>query len=291
MIPFEIVNVGDLAEAVAALDADDPTIRPIAGGTALMLMMKAGMFQPSRLINLGAVSNDHASIAPLDDGSLRIGALATLRSLEVSAMIRQTLPVLGRALVTLSNARVRNVATVGGALAHADPHMDLPPVLIALGAKAHVLGPGGERIVPVEDLVTGYYETQLANNELITAVVVPPQGDRRATYVKVTTRAAHDSPGHGVAVSLSMTNDRVGTAELVISAATERAVRLPEAASMLVGRTADTNLLNAVGDACATAIEPLGDALGSVPYKRQLVRVYVRRALEQALAQSQETRR
>ncbi len=291
MIPFEIVTVADLAEAVAALDADDPTIRPIAGGTALMLMMKAGMFQPSKLINLGAMSADHASVAAQPDGSIRIGALATLRSLEVSATIRAMLPVLGRALVTLSNARVRNVATVGGALAHADPHMDLPPVLIALGARAHILGPDGERVVPVEELVTGYYETQLASNELVTAVVVPPQGDRRATYVKVTTRAAHDWPALGVAVSLSMANDHVDAADLVISAATERAVRIPEAAAMLVGRAAEARLLSDVGDACAAAIEPIGDALGSVPYKRQLVRVYVRRALEQVLANSPEATR
>jgi len=284
MIPFEIIDVADLSEAVAALDAEDPTIRPLAGGTALMLMMKAGMFQPAKLINLRAVDQKHAGIAADADGSVRIGALATLRSLETSAAIKQTLPVLGGALNSLSNVRVRNVATVGGALAHGDPHMDLPPVLIALGAQAHILGPDGERVVPIEDLVTGYYETQLANNELISEVVVPPQGEKRSVYVKVTTRAAHDWPALGVAVSLSVDGDRVSAANLVISAATERAMRIAEATSLLVGQRADDKLLSDVGEASAAAIEPLEDAQGTVAYKRHLVRVHVKRALQQALA-------
>lgn len=284
MIPFNIVDVAGLPEAVAALDAEDPSIRPIAGGTALMLMMKAGMFQPTRLINLRAVDEKHAGVTAGADGSIRIGALVTLRSLENSAAIKKALPVLGSALYTLSNVRVRNVATVGGALAHADPHMDLPPVLIALGAELRILGPEGERVVPVEELVTGYYETQLANNELISEVVVPPQGDKRSIYVKVTTRAAHDWPALGIAVALSVNRDGVGAADLVISAATERAVRVAEAASLLIGKRPDDKLLRDVGEASAAAVEPIGDAQGSVAYKRELVRVYVRRALEQVLA-------
>src|SRR5690606_16495632 len=102
----------------------------------------------------------------------------------------------------LSNIRVRNVATVGGALAHGDPHMDLPPVLIALGASVTVAGPKGERSLAVEDLFAGYYETLLRRDELITEAVVPPTAGKRAAYMKVTTRAAHDWPALGVAVSL-----------------------------------------------------------------------------------------
>jgi carbon-monoxide dehydrogenase medium subunit len=288
LIPFEIIDVSDLSEAVAALDPDDPSIRPIAGGTALMLMMKAGMFQPSKLINLSAVGAKRSAIVAEADGSIRIGALASLRSLERSSAVRQALPVLGRALHTLSNVRVRNVATVGGALAHGDPHMDLPPVLIALGAKARILGPDGERTVPVEALVTGYYETQLAGNELISEVIVPPQGERRSVYLKVTTRAAHDWPALGVAVALSGHRDAVVAANLVISAVSGRALRMTEAADLLVGNAPDDKLLRDVAEACAAAVEPIDDAQGSVAYKRQLIRVYVRRALEQALAMTRE---
>ena len=98
---------------------------------------------------------------------------------------------------------MRNVATVGGALAHADPHMDLPPVLMALGARVVVQGKSGERTIPVDELFAGYYETVLAKDELISSLIVPAQDGRRAAYLKVTTRAVHDWPALGVAVSVA----------------------------------------------------------------------------------------
>jgi carbon-monoxide dehydrogenase medium subunit len=283
MIPFEIVEAASLSEAVAALDPEDVSVRPIAGGTALMLMMKAGVFQPTRLVSLRGASGRHAAITAEADGSIRIGALVTLASLEDSTIVREHLPVLTGALRTLANVRVRNVATVGGALAHGDPHMDLPPVLIALGAKALVLGPDGERVLAVEDLVTGYYETQLARNELISEIVVPPQDGRQVVYLKCTTRAAHDWPALGIAVAVSADHEAVCAADLVISAATERAVRVKEASALLVGQEPSAKLLHDVGEATAAAVDLIDDMQGSVFYKQQLVRVYVQRALRQAL--------
>ena len=112
-----------------------------------------------------------------DKDGLRIGAMTTLSALEHSTDVKKHAPVITRTMRTLSNVRVRNVATVGGALAHADPHMDLPPVLIALGATVMVIGPKGERTLAVEDLLAGYYETVLEKNELISEVRVPTQAD------------------------------------------------------------------------------------------------------------------
>ncbi len=117
-------------------------MRPIAGGTALMLMMKAGVFNPEKLVSLRKIESKYSSIAAGADG-LRIGAMTTLSALEHSADVKKHAPVITRTLLTLSNVRVRNVATVGGALAHGDPHMDLPPVLMALGATLTVIGPEG----------------------------------------------------------------------------------------------------------------------------------------------------
>ena len=143
MTPFELAEPKTLKEAVGLLDADDPTVRPIAGGTALMLMMKAGVFRPTKLVSLRAIK-ELTSIATVN-GELKIGATTPLAVLERSDVVRKHAPVITRTLRTLSNIRVRNVATVGGALAHADPHMDLPPVLIALGARVVVQGKSGER--------------------------------------------------------------------------------------------------------------------------------------------------
>jgi len=193
MTPFELAEPASLAEAIGLLDPDDPAVRPIAGGTALMLMMKAGVFRPARLVSLRALGELSAT-ATQRDGALRIGAMTPLATLERSTQVRAHAPVITTTLRTLSNVRVRNVATVGGHLAHADPHMDLPPVLIALGARVTVAGPGGERTIPVEDLFKSYFETVLRRNELITALIVPAQGARLSAYLKCTTRAVHDWP-------------------------------------------------------------------------------------------------
>src|ERR1700745_434597 len=165
----------------------------MAGGTALMLMMKAGVFHPTRLIALRHVAGADA-IELAADGSLRLGALATLGALERTKGLGDAFAVIAQTVRTLSNVRVRNVATVGGNLAHADPHLDLPPVWLALGASVKVVGPRGERVMRVENIFAGYYETTLANDELIAEIEVPVRDGWRSRYVKITTRAAHDWP-------------------------------------------------------------------------------------------------
>ena len=180
MTAFELVEPSSLGEALGLLDPDDPAVRPIAGGTALMLMMKTGLYRPRRLVSLRALGRPLTMIAATPEGGLDIGAMVRLAQIERSAVVRQAAPVVADTLLTHSNVRVRNVATVGGNLAHGDPHMDLPPVLIALGASVQVVGPSGERDIPVEELTTGYMTTVLANDELIAALRVPSQTGRRA---------------------------------------------------------------------------------------------------------------
>src|SRR5215475_11628383 len=232
MTPFELAEPTTLREAIGLLDPEDASVRPIAGGTALMLMMKAGVFRPTRLVslrNVGALTAIGAA-----NGELTIGAMTPLAVVERSAAVREHAPVVTRTLRTLSNRRVRNVATVGGALAHADPHMDLPPVLIALGAHVVAVGRAGERTVPVEELFAGYYETVLKRDELIRELVVPAQGARRACYLKCTTRAVHDWPALGVAVSVDVQQaGAVRDARIVISAATEKPIRVASAEKLL----------------------------------------------------------
>jgi carbon-monoxide dehydrogenase medium subunit len=283
VIPFEMVEPTSLKEAVSLLDPEEPTIRPVAGGTALMLMMKAGVFQPTRLVCLHKIEPEHARIAVVDGGALRIGAMATLSQVEHDANVAKHQPVLARAMRTLSNVRVRNVARVGGALAHGDPHMDLPPVLTALGARISVSGPKQNRELPLEELYAGYYETVLEKNELITAVTVPPLGGRKAAYMKVTSRTADDWPSLGVAVSFALKEGTIRDPMVVVSAATEKVTRMRTAEQALQGAAPDDAALRRAGDAAAEEVETLSDAHGSAPYKRELLRVYLRRAMRQAL--------
>lgn len=282
MIPFDLAEPTSLAAAIKLLDPDDSTIRPIAGGTALMLMMKAGVFRPTKLISLRKIENKYATITAVANG-LNIGAIATLSALERSEDVRKHAPIVTRTLLTLSNVRVRNVATVGGAMAHGDPHMDLPPVLMALGASLTVAGPGGERRLAVEELFSGYYETVLAKNELIASIHVPAQGAKKAAYMKVTTGSADDWPALGVAVVIEGDVNAVKSIRIVASAATEKATRLKSAESVLNGNRIDDKLLQRAADAAVDEAEFIADVRGSVPYKRELMRVYVRRAVHAAL--------
>jgi carbon-monoxide dehydrogenase medium subunit len=282
MTPFELVEPRSLPEAIELLDSDDASVRAIAGGTALMLMMKAGVFQPARLVSLRGIESLTA-IGPADGGALKIGAMTPLAMVEKSPAVRAHAPVISRTLRTLSNVRVRNVATVGGHLAHADPHMDLPPVLIALGAQVTVAGRRGERTIPVAELFAGYFETVLARDELISELVIPAQGSRRASYLKCTTRAVHDWPALGVAISIDAQGDIVRDASIVISAATEKPTRLANAEKILCSGGIGDARLREAGDAAAEEAELISDGQGSAAYKKQLVRVYVARALRAAL--------
>lgn len=285
MTPFELVEPRSLREAAGLLSSGEPSVRPIAGGTAVMLMMKMGVFRPARLVSLRAVEKRYSDITAGRDGELRIGAMATLSALERSPVVRGQAPVITRALRTLANVRVRNVATVGGHLAHADPHLDLPPVLIALEARVSIVDPTGGRTLPLEKLYAGYLETTLGSNELIAEVIVPPQVPRRAAYLKCTTRSADDWPALGVAVVVDADGTLVRDARIVISAATDTPTRLTAAESVLRGARMNSALPDRAGDAAATEASVIGDRHGSAAYKKELVRVYVARAVRQALSE------
>lgn len=285
MIPFDLAEPSSLLAAASLLDPDDPTVRPIAGGTALMLMMKAGVFRPQKLISLRKIEPAFSDIKS-DAVGLRIGAMTALGQLERSAQVRKHSPLVSQTLVTLSNVRVRNVATIGGALAHGDPHMDLPPVLIALGAQLTIVNPAGERHLAVEDLFSGYYETVLEKNELIAEVHIPSQGSKKGWYSKVTTGSADDWPALGIAALLDAVGDEIRASRIVVSAATEKATRLKSAEALLNGKFVSDKLLAQAGDAALQDCDLIADVRGSIPYKRELMRVYLRRTIRAALRQA-----
>ncbi len=282
MTPFELAEPESLKDAVALLDPSDTDIRPIAGGTALMLMMKSGLFEPQRLVSLRGIEARSSEIATTDDGGLRIGAMVPLAALEKSEAVADAAPVITRSMRRLSNVRVRNVARLGGHLAHGDPHLDLPPVLIALDASVAIVGPFGERTIAMEDLFQGYLETALAPDELIAEIVIPRQAGRRAAYLKHTTRSADDWPALGIAVSLELAGDTVAVARIAIGAATDTPRRLTTVEAVLDGRSLDDAALRDAGDAAASEAEVHSDARGSAAYKRELIRVFTGRAIRQA---------
>jgi carbon-monoxide dehydrogenase medium subunit len=281
--PFELVEPHSLQEALELLEPNDRCVRPAGGFTALMLMMKSGMLKPTRLVSLRRVAPCSAAI---EEGveAIRIGAMTSLAAIERSVLVRRELPGVAQALRTLANVRVRNVATLGGNLAHADPHMDLPPLLIALGAVALVAGRDGQRELPLADLISGYYETTLADGEIILGASIPKRFGSCCAYRKVTARSADDWPTLGIAVALEATDGVVNESRVVLSAAFDRPQQLASVQALLRGARLDECVIARAGEAAAAEVEPIADAHGSAAYKRELVRIHVQRSLRQAWA-------
>ena len=288
MAPFEFARPHTLAEALAILDPHDPDVRPVGGGTAVIQMMKAGVLRPTKLVFLDRIENKHAQIHVDTQGRLHLGGLTRLSAMEHSPLIQQGWPVLSRVMRTLANVRVRNVATLGGCLAHGDPHMDLPPVLSVLDAKAVISGPQGDREVSIQDLYLGYYDTILARNELISKVVVPAQGTQTAAYSKVTTRSQHDWPAVGLAAAVKKNSDgKLEKIRLVLSAAIDRPTRLVEAEQVLLGSSADDRLLTEASASAVAELDIVSDMHGSADYKKHLIKIHLGRTIRNAMTLAQ----
>ena len=285
MTPFEFLLPYSLEEAIFLLDPEDPGIRPVSGGTAVMLMMKAGVLRPTRLVSLQKIGDRHAAVEVNQNGDLVIGGLARLADIERHPSVRANWPLLAQALRGVANPRVRAVATLGGNISHADPHLDMPPVLAALAARIVITGPKGARIVNAADFCTGYYETVVLRDELVTEILVPPQAGPGA-YLKMTTRAAHDWPALGVAVVLKMNGEEVQRASVFTGAATDRPMRLRKAESVLEQRGSGESALRAAAEAATDEAVLVGDAHGSASYKSQLLKVALPRAVGSALRHS-----
>jgi carbon-monoxide dehydrogenase medium subunit len=276
---FDLVEPRSFEEALGYLDSEDPAVRPIGGGTALMLMMKAQIFKPARLVSLRHLTHLSAiTIAP-GDTHVRIGAMTTFAQLEHSADIARLFPAIPRTMLTLANVRVRNVATIGGNLAHGDPHLDLPPVWTALGATVDIRRTAGSRTIPVEQLFAGYYETTLQRGEVIEAIEVPVRPGWRAHYAKITTRSAHDWPALGIAVAIRLSGNIVEDIRLVLSAAVDRPTRLASAEGVLRGAAIEDAVLAAAGEAAVAEVHIESDLRGTAAYKKHLLRVHLGRAI------------
>jgi aerobic carbon-monoxide dehydrogenase medium subunit len=281
MLSFELSEPRSLEEAFALLDHCDPAIRPMGGGTALMLMMKAQIFKPIRLVSLRRIGGHFVGLGLSENGDdIRIGAMTTFSEIEHSALVQKHLPAVVQTMKTLANVRVRNVASVGGNLAHGDPHLDLPPVWMALDARVRIVSKGGERLVPVESIFAGYYETTVRDGELISEIHVPLRPSWRSTYVKVTTRAIHDWPALGIAVSAEFDGRRVKDLRLVLSAALDKPTRLSAAEAALRGADVDEATLRRAGEAAVAEVDINSDSRGSAAYKNHLLRVHLARAIE-----------
>jgi carbon-monoxide dehydrogenase medium subunit len=285
MIPFEYRTPKNLKEVHTALKEYGPDAKLIAGGTALIIMMKQRLVRPSCLVSLRSVRGLNG--IELKDGGLRIGGLATHREVESSSLVRRRLPVLAETFHHVATIRVRNMATVGGGLAHADPNQDPPPTLIALGATAKATSPNGSRTIPLDEFFTGYYETMLNPDEIITELFVPKMAaNTGAAYLKFLPRTADDYATVSAAAVLTLDKSKktISDVRIALGSVGSTPIRATAAEAVLRGQPVKTEGFAEAGEKAKEAVDPISDFRGSAGYKKEMAGVFVRRALEKALA-------
>ncbi len=274
-----------LEEAVAALVQHGDGAKVVAGGTAVVLMLQNRLIAPEVLISLARVSGLD-DIGTTEDGSVKLGALITLADAEHSPLVRERLPALSDTYHQVANVRIRNAATVGGNVTEADYASDPPSVLVALRARACVIGPNRRREIPLSELFTGFFETSLAADELLTDIVIPPLAPTaRATYLKFTTRSSEDRPCVGVCAIVDQNANGLCTdLRVVVGAVDETPREVPSAERIGLGQQMTGELISEIAERYAVEIDPLSDLRGSSWYRKEMIRVFVRRALQQVTA-------
>ena len=283
MNAFEYAAPRTLDEALAVLREHGDEARVIAGGTALVTMMRQRLVSPGYLVSLREIPG--LGRIEVANGGVRIGALVTHREVETSPLVRERIPVLAETFRRVASVRIRHMATVGGALAHADPNQDPPVTLIALGSRVEIRGAGGGRELPVEDFFRDYYESALEPGEVVTGVVVPQlPAASGAAYVKFLPRTADDYATVAVAaiVTLESDGERCRATRIALGSVGVTPLRARAAEALLAGQRLGADLLHAAGESVKGAVDPLSDHRGSAAYKREMAAVMVGRALSQA---------
>lgn len=272
----EFTVPASLEEAVSDLERDGAVA--VGGGTQVGLLVRQGLIEPSLLVWLGRIPGLR-EIRTDADGSLLIGAAATLAEIAASPPVRSAHPMVARAASHVGNARVRAVATLGGHLVHADSRQDLPPCLLVLAAEVRLLGRMGTRDVPLRDFFRGPFETAIQDGELLVRVKIPPTPQHtRCSYLRFTPGSSNDYPTVGVAALTDLDGRTTRRAAVGLGGVSSRPllVELPQ----LAGRPLDAAAVVAAGQAAATACDPASDQRGSAAYKRAMARLWTERALQ-----------
>ena len=285
MLPFEYRTPKNLKEVHASLREFGTDAKLISGGTALVIMMKQRLVRPSCLVSLRSVRGLNG--IEVKDGGLSIGGLATHRDVETSSLVRRRLPVLSETYHHVATIRVRNTASVGGGLAHADPNQDPPPTLIALGATVKATSANGSRVIPLDEFFTDYYETVLNPDEIITEVFVPKlPPNSGSAYLKFLPRTADDYATVSAAAVLTLDKSKktISDVRIALGSVGTTPIRAKDAEALLRGQPVKPEAFREAAEKAKEAVDPVTDFRGSAGYKKEMAGVFVRRALEKALA-------
>ena len=277
---FEYHKAGTVKEAVDLLAKYKDEAKLLAGGHSLLPAMKLRLAQPKHLIDIGKVSG--LAGVKEEGGTLVIGAMTTHYAIESSAVLKSKCPLLPEVAGHIGDPMVRNMGTLGGSLAHADPAADWPAAVIALGAELVAEGPKGKRTIKADDFFKGLLTTALAEDEILTEVRIPAgAGKVGAAYMKFPHPASRFAVV-GVAAVLTLDGGKVSKASIGITGAGTKAVRAKGVEAALAGKSLDAATIQAAAEKAPDGVDAQADLQGSVDYKKHLLKVFAKRAIEAA---------
>ncbi|MDW8325303.1 MAG: xanthine dehydrogenase family protein subunit M [Anaerolineales bacterium] len=283
MIPpaFDYAVPQTLNEAVALL-GQNPNAKILAGGHSLIPMMKFRLTSPALLVDLNRL--DGLAYLREEDGWLKIGAMTREADLDASPLIHEKYPLLADTAKVIADPLVRNMATVGGNLAHADPANDHPATMLAYGAQVVAVGPKGERVIPIDQFFKGPFETALAHDEILTEIRIPAsQPNSGGAYLKVE-RKVGDYATAAVAVQITLDgNGNCASVGIGLTNVGLTPIKATKAEDALKGKKPDDANIRLAAQLASEAAQPASDYRGSEEYKRALVKTLTVRALRKAV--------
>jgi len=282
MQSFEYFEAKSLEEVVQTL-ASGEEVRVLAGGCGILLLMKQNLYFPQALVNIKKIPG--LKYIEQNNGAVRIGTLASHNEVKGTPLVEEKLPLLSEALGYVATNRIRNMATIGGTLAHADPTSDAAPALLALEAKVVVMGSNGEREIELAAFFKDYFETILESGEVIKEIIVPlPPETAKGFYTRFEVRKAMDKAMPGVAVLIDLAEDKktIRTARIGLSGVGNRCLRLKEAEEFLTGKEDHPDIRQKIGDIIKATIDPVEEYNFTVDYKKQIAAVFLQRVFAEA---------
>ena len=279
---FEYVTPQSVQEACALLVQYGDSARVLAGGSDLLVKMKDGLMKPAYLVSLKNLDSLKAIRYETGTGVI-IGARSTHNEVMNNRLLQEKYRSVCEAAHSMAADQIRNIGTVGGNLVNAVPSADLPPILIALDARARIVGTSGERTIALEDFFLGPGKTVLEKGEILAEIIIPDQPTTGSNYIKFGLRRAGALAVAGVASSVTVSDGTCRDVRVVLGAVAPTPMRARQAENVLRGKKISRELIDEAGRIAAAESKPISDIRGSIEYRRNLVNVLTRRSLKAAI--------
>ena len=288
--PFEYIKPSSIDEALVHLAEHGYDAKPLAGGQSLIPMMNFRLAQPAVLVDLNNIP-ELSFIRRDEQGGLRIGAMTRHYMVEHDLLVAERAPLVSEAMPHIATTQIRSRGTFGGSIAHADPSAELVAISVALDGRFQLRGQAGTREIDARDFFLGMFTTQVEPEELLVEIALPPMPPRTGWALKEISRRPHDFALVGVAALVTLNGrDQIEAARIVLFSVGDGPVIAEKAGDLLQDQPATQDLFRAAAEIAGTEdVDPSSDIHASSAYRRQLVKVLTRQALETALDRARES--